>query len=320
MREERLPVDECASPTESSIASESEYDEESEEDDSEEHVPKQMSVSIEHHRASSVGQDNFLMLRNLLGQTTDAWKHARTVGFDGSAQIDAESVADHQLEPEVVQLHASIAEIMSNLYQLSRLIRRPIPGDRLTRSAKIDVHHFEFFDNGYVRDCFPCSQPWLQKRLAKAITRRRQHLIYNRKHHEHLARPKAPTRTSSKLTGIQEEPISFTAPNTVIDAATGLFNQRRQAPLTAKLASTHGVTSVATSFLPPNREMERDDGISEADTRTSFASTMGGGKDKIKDRICIPPRPKDEEGHEKIEFECPYCFRIQEIHSARAWQ
>lgn len=317
MHEERLPIDECASPTESSIASESEYDEDSDEYQSEEDDDASVKgISASRHRTLSTVPDSFATLRNLLERSTDASNDAPTVAFGGCERMDAESVAEYHLEPEVVQLRSAIADIMSHLYQLSMLIRRPVPGDRLARSAKIDVRHFEAFDNGYVRDCFPCAKPWLQKRLAKAISRRRQHLIYNRKHHEHLARPRAPIRTNSKPIGTQEEPISFTAPSTVINATTGMLSKGWQAPLTARPASTRFGTSIATPFIPPKKDIGRDDElVSEAGTHTSYASTLGG-----KDFICIPPRPKDDDGIEMTSFECPYCFRLQEIGSRRSWR
>jgi len=260
--------------------------------------------------------DNFATLQNLLG-TPDSLDMDHSVSFADDDGGDEASVLEYDEEPEIVQLRSAIADILAHLYKLSMLIRRPVPQDRLTRSAKIDVSHFEMFDEGYVQDCFPSARPWLQKRLGKAITRRRQHLIYNRKHHEHLAKPRAPVRVNSLNTMTHGRQDTFTAPSTILNGEYPLALADSRAGYTAIPASTRFATTVATDFVQPKQlEDETAQGIDwEAGTQSSYASTLGG-----KDVICIPPRPTDAEGMEMTQFECSYCFRIQEISSTRAWR
>jgi hypothetical protein len=300
------------------VVSDSEYDDDSDNNESEGYDdPDLHSNDARMRRTSSTIPDSFSDLRNLLKACEPVSEDGLTVVFVSPETRIADSVAGDSLEPEVVQLRSAITDILSHLYQLSMLIRRPVPQDRLARSAKINVKHFESFDDGYVQDCFPCAKPWLQKRLAKAITRRRQHLIYNRKHHEHLARPRALVRNNSKQTNTQDGPSLFSAPNTIINGTNGAPFKGSHIPLPARPLSTRFGTSIATPFIQPRKESGKDEEPVdwEAGTQSSYASTLGG-----KDVICIPPRPKDEDGIEKTSFECPYCFRIQEIHSTRGWR
>lgn len=307
-------MEECSSPTESSVASEAETDEEEDEDLSDDNEPSTYKRYIP---SAMLMSEEFATLRNLIGEpiVQDRKEPETFLGSDIAKTI---STTSDTPDPEVVQLRIAITDILSHLYKLSMFIRRrPVPQDRLTRSAKINVKHFEQFDLGYVQDCFPSAQEWLQKRLAKAITRRRQHLLYNKRHHEHLARPRPPLRTSSGLTDPEKRPGIFSAPVTVV------HNDNKHIPaapsiakLTAAPVSTLFASTKATDFVPPQNYDDNTEAIDwEGGTQSSYASTLGG-----KDIIYIPPRPKDVDGLEMTEFECPYCFRIQEIHSSRAWR
>lgn len=313
VRGERLPVEECSSPTESSVVSEADTDDEDDEELSEDDEPS----TYRRQSSSSMSMlEDFATLRNLIGDSLMPDKEEPEASL-GSDIVKSTSINSNAPDPEVVQLRAAITDILSHLYKLSMLIRRPVPQDRLTRSAKINVRHFEQFDQGYLQDCFPSARAWLQKRLAMAITRRRQHLLYNKTHHDHLARPRAPLRTGSGLTNLGKQPGIFSVPVTVIHngdkhiAATPSVAKFTAAPVSTLFASTK-----ATDFVPPQNFDDNTEAIDwEAATQSSYASTLGG-----KDVICIPPRPKDAVGVEMTEFECPYCFRIQEIYSSRAWR
>ena len=323
---DRLPLDECASPTESSVVSEDTDDEEEEDEGEEENDDDDGSNKDSHdvdvdvdppqlRRSETAMTDNFAALRDLLG-APKALDTEHTVSFAAVTTSDLISAAGDAPEPEVVQLRSAITDILANLYKLSMLIRRPVPQDRLTRSAKINVRHFEIFDEGYVIDCYPSAQPWLQKRLAKAITRRRQTLIYNRKHHEKLAMPRAPVRANSLHVSVDEQD-TLAVSNAINPDNLPIPLAGSRATPSAAPASTRFASTKATQFVPPKEfDDENIYGIDwEAGTQSSYSSTLGG-----KDVICIPPRPKDADGQEMTQFECPYCFRIQEIQSSRAWR
>jgi hypothetical protein len=151
---------------------------------------------------------------------------------------------------------------------------------------------------------------------ARAITRRRQHLVYNRKHHEKLARPQTQTGTKGKDLVVHGLPGMITAPVTVIQGDKQAPIAATHAGKTVGMVSTRFASTQATNFEPPRHDSNGEPEMDwEAGTQSSYASTLGG-----KDVIFIPPRPKDADGIEMTQFECPYCFRIQEIHSSRAWR
>jgi hypothetical protein len=240
------------------------------------------------------------------------------VSFGSAKVIDSISIAGDTLDPEVVQLRSAVKDILDHLFKLAIFIRRPVPQDRLIRSAKIDVRHFEQFDFGFVKDCFPNARSWLQERLAKAITRRRQHLVYNRKHREKLLRPRPLPRTDSAGSQAHEynDSGSLKAPDTIVPRGDGYFDVAKTPMKHTVVASTRFASTIATEFrAPEGRDANRENFDWEAGTQSSYASTLGG-----KDVICIPPRPKDADGIEMRQFECRYCFHIQDIISGRAWR
>jgi hypothetical protein len=310
---DRLPMEECISPTDSSVVSDKE--DEVEEDETDEEKEDDEDELPHRRRSSATMSDTFAMLQNLL-ITSDSPDMDHSVSFADDDGADEASVIEYDAEPEVVQLRSAIIDILAHLYKLSMLIRRPVPQDRLTRSARIDVSHFGLFDEGYVQDCFPSARPWLQRRLGKAITRRRQHLIYNRKHHEHLAKPRASVRVNGLTTAAHDGQETFTAANSIVNGEHPLPLAGSRAGYTAIPASTQFATTIATNFVQPKQFEDESAQVDwEAGTQSSYASTLGG-----KDVICIPPRPKDSDGIEVTQFECPYCFHIQEIYSTRAWR
>jgi hypothetical protein len=303
VRGERVPFDECSSPTESSVVSDSETEGESDDDDGEEND----HISV--RRRSSTALDKFALLNNLLGRSTAARDAEPSVAFAEPTTADTASIAGDFVETEIQQLRTAISDVLAHLFKLSMLIRRPIPQDRLVRSAKINMAHFEQFDYGYVQDCFPTARPWLQKRLAKAITRRRQHLVYNRKHHEKLAKPR--TQPKPSTAGFPASGTIATLTLVPQDVNRPPIERHTVVPVSTRFASTK-----ASEFVSPkNHDGDADQVDWEAGTQSSYAKTLSGT-----DVICFPPRPKDEDGEELTQFECPYCFRIQEIHSNRAWR
>ncbi|KAF2422210.1 hypothetical protein EJ08DRAFT_484631 [Tothia fuscella] len=191
---DRDPFDECTS-SDSDVSTSDDSDDEAAIEDGNEVKQEDLKPILAPHT------NGFAALRDVLKQS----KHSRSehVSFAKTKSLEAmtsvkSSSACAMPDTEISQLRTAICDIIDHLYKLAMLIRSSVPTDRLSRSNKIDVRHFEPFDLGYVRDCFPNANEKLQEKLAKAITRRRQILIYHRKHHEHLSRPKPPSRATSK--------------------------------------------------------------------------------------------------------------------------
>lgn len=311
---EREPFEDLVSPSISEAASGQSSDDgiNSDHDDSDD---------MEEDESTLPGSVSFAQLRNILhSEASSRSLKSRMPEGLSKGEGDQESVFAHNNIPnsEMVQLRESIQEIISHLYRASMVIRRPIPQDRITRSANINMKHFAPFDLGFVQDCYPRAHPELQQRLASAITRRRQILLYNRRHHHALSRPRhASQSTEGKvdamfaLESLPETPLDKQNDNIMTPKTHSL------APLTNPSLSKHGLSTQATNFeppnLPPGQETEFLDW--ETGTQSSYASTLGG-----KDNIRIPPRPCGPDGKELTQFECPYCFRLIEIRSSKSWR
>lgn len=212
--------------------------------------------------------------------------------------------------PEMSQLSQEIHDLINHLYKLAMMIRRPAPHDRFSKCESIDVSHFDAFDFGNIKSCFPVASDVLCRRLAQAQRRRRQFLIYNERHHDALARPK-------KMQAHQETPVEVRTdspyPRNNITSDPPSVVQQPENPQGTGASSSHFGTE-ATQFVAPDN-YEDDEVQSDAGTMTSHASTAGSD-----DRIHIPPRPRGPDGKELEQFECPYCFHIVAIKTQKKWK
>jgi hypothetical protein len=309
-----LPFEECTSPSEPETSLDTESSSKSSSgDDDEEEDNGQASGGADTELPQAV---SFAALRNLL-KKEDTDEDSAHIIVSHHIAPDSTSVQETMPTTEMAQLQKSITEIVSHLYRVAMVIRhRPRPHDRLVKSARIDVSHYEGFDRGFVQDCYPCATPELRNRLAKAITRRRADLVYSRRHHQALLRPRQPSRSTegqaealSTLESFFDPPIGRTS--------VGGAASKSDTPFTNPSSSRHGLSTQATEFIPPNNTSgEETDFLNwEVGTQSSYGSTVGGG-----DVIQIPPRPFGSDGKELAQFECPYCFRLVEIHSSRGWR
>jgi hypothetical protein len=173
------------------------------------------------------------------------------------------------------------------------------------------VQHFESFDQQHVEECFPEATPVLKKRLAKAITRRRQLLLYNEQHYQkssellpsqmvmsqnNVPRPEAQRQNIEDLVTSIQDPIER-----VMEPAPSIFARSAQA------------STEATKFVPPE-ETKAVDEQSESGTASSFAFSEGSGE-----RIRVPPRPHGDDGETLDQFLCPFCYHLVEIKTSKAW-
>ena len=190
----------------------------------------------------------------------------------------------------------AIEDIVSSLYRVATVIRRPAPADRHARSSEIDVQHFDAFDQQYVRDKFPSADPGLATRLAKGITRRRQLLKYRELHNRKLNLPKVDDSTEPKYRTRDEGQTSSQVSK-------------------SNVAESHFQPSTkATTFLP-NVSLAMEETQSVAESTSSYQSTTFHHQ-----IIQIPAKPRGSDGHELEEFECPYCYVLCRIPGRDAWK
>ncbi|KAK3303045.1 uncharacterized protein B0T15DRAFT_538931 [Chaetomium strumarium] len=201
----------------------------------------------------------------------------RDSGEDGYVGSDSD---DEAPDTELGQIAADMADVINCLLRLTVTIRNPAPHDRYIQAKDTDASYFEPYDVQHVRSKFSEIEPWLEERLGKAISRRRQYLRYRQSHHQKLSR------------GLDQE----------LDEGNGLEDETIASSIPSHLKEGRNTD---TSVL-------RDDGSDAGMSQTSYATSMASS-----DRLTIPPLPKEAYAGP---FECPLCHMIIEVRDRRAWK
>lgn len=191
---------------------------------------------------------------------------------------------DFEDTTELKQLHSSIAQTVTLLLRLSIAIRNPAPHDQFIRSTNIDTSFYEEYDIMHVREKFPLAEEYLVTRLGRAISRRRQYLKYREAHQKKLKYGLETTETS------------------IEDSKTEMVPQ-------STVASSLPAALKDVDYLDLTEDSSSEMGFSEASTSMSDANTM---------KLRVPPLPEASQGG--APFECPLCFMIISISSARSWK
>lgn len=161
-----------------------------------------------------------------------------------------------------------------------------------------------WFDICHVGQKFPLilEREWLQKRLGKAITQRRQFLRYCKQHRDQLA---ADTETSG---GVDQD-----NDNDARSKPGGLFTQQIQG--SGNVAKSILALTTASTLLPARLE-ETEQLSEDALSQTSHGSPTGD--DDNPEGLRVPPAPEEASGGRH--FECPYCCGIQSVKGRRSWK
>ncbi|KAI4259012.1 MAG: hypothetical protein L6R42_004794 [Xanthoria sp. 1 TBL-2021] len=221
----------------------------------------------------------------LLDRVVDRLEKARVV-ISGAENEDEDmeslggsSSEDENSQTEVHQLQRSVATIITCLFQMSLLVRKPAQHDLRIGSWEADVAVFEPLDYSHVRDKYPKAEDFVVSRLGHGNTRRRSYLKYRE-------------RPALKL----KQGINAVADVAVNDNATGGI----------MLSET-----IATDVQDWN--VKFDDNASQSGiSQMSYAPTLMSGGD-----ITIPAPPRSSRGG--APFECPYCYFIVTAQSTRSW-
>ncbi|KAE9375902.1 hypothetical protein N431DRAFT_481107 [Stipitochalara longipes BDJ] len=222
----------------------------------------------------------------------------------------AQSTRKYPLElPLLVQ---SIRHTVSCLYRIP--IRRPAPIQRLKENATA-WSLYQHFDILHVQDKFPQISADVARRLGKSISRRRQLLRYRESHSEALG------ASSLEETNTIVEPLleAYTAnlENKPDNSAPGPRGRNVDAK---SLASSRNETvhTIATTLRIEGTSgdvLSVPYAHSIPESKSSKASTFTG---KLK--VEVPRRPRDVDGKEMEEFECPFCFTIQCVRNQHQWK
>ena len=147
---------------------------------------------------------------------------------------------------------------------------------------------------------------WLEKRLGKAITQRRQYLRYCRQHRDRLDTQHKTSDVSENA--VDRQPIPVRKPVEESSQATKSQTQSLNPPST--FANTTASTLVVNNFESLDEIPE------EVQSQTSYATSLN--EDESTEMLRVPPLPDD--AVPGLPFECPYCWAPQLIKTRRTWK
>lgn len=211
---------------------------------------------------------------------------------------------------ELQELFESAAETITSLFKLSIVIRNATFRDRYARAmAATKEPLIDSFDISHVGDKFPRLRrtPWLEKRLGKAITQRRQYLKYCQEHHDRLA-------GDIEHHGENRYPSREKSPSRMLNRKMQQPSEERKSGMITKPPST--LNSTAASTIAATLLNGRDDLSDEDRSLTSYATSLG--EDSGDHKLRVPPLP--EEATKGRPFQCRYCWGIQLLKDERSWR
>ncbi|KAF8536480.1 hypothetical protein BDD12DRAFT_912112 [Trichophaea hybrida] len=245
---------------------------------------------------------------------------------DSSSESESDPVVfkpTNDLERCVLELN----HIITCLYKFSIAIRNPAPSDKLRKCSKIDVSHFEYFDQQHVREKFPEAAEFLIERLGRANTRRRQLLKYHEKHHEKIAARYDPPSLNASVAereemilpleaviGDEDGQGEVTAPNQCAARRNETFDTSIIVPNTIAASITITDTTVSTAYFQGERDTT--DLRSDADySQTSYGPSEAGDPEVLR----VPPPPNQESAYNYEPFQCPYCYSMITVVGETSW-
>jgi hypothetical protein len=157
------------------------------------------------------------------------------------------------------------------------------------------------YDIAHVREKFKDARPeeWLIERLGKAITKRRQYLIYCQCHREKLAHPSQLQRNTQ---------ISR-------DGATEMRSQsQRKSVQETRHTRPSAIQTTASSLGPVDLGLV-DDGFDDTRSYSTMATSVGSS-----DPYALPVPPLTSVGTPGEHFECPYCRTVQRFNGQLSWR
>ncbi|KAL8665547.1 MAG: hypothetical protein Q9168_007678 [Polycauliona sp. 1 TL-2023] len=246
------------------------------------HQINQSSLDYRLRDSSHVRQQIIKLLKELserLHEAQDESLRERISDDDEVESLEGSLSGDEEVQTDGHLLRKSVATIITCLFQMSMLVRKPAQHDLRVGSRTADVAAFEPFDYNHVRDKYPRAEEFIVSRLGQGITRRRKYLKYRERH-------------ALKL----KQGINAAADIIVNDNAT-----------------TGIVLSETIATDVQNSNVKFDDNASQSGvSQTSYASTLLSNGN-----ITIPAPPRSSRGG--TPFECPYCYFIITAQNTRSW-
>ncbi|KAF2790436.1 hypothetical protein K505DRAFT_364741 [Melanomma pulvis-pyrius CBS 109.77] len=215
---------------------------------------------------------------------------------------------------EETELLGEIGACITSLFRVSSLIRQAAPTDVFAKALSRNRYRFnDQYDIAHVGEKYPKLAAkefaWLQKRLGRAITQRRQYLSYIQDHREKLEGILTHDATSEHVAPKQQAPIkqlpsmelqpdSSSRPSTFFTKASSLIPGR----ITPQMLTTE----------------EESDPENDARSYTTISRSVDGDIDAPA-TMKIPKLDELQAGSKK-EVECPFCFRMKKFKNERVWR
>ncbi|KAL8702444.1 MAG: hypothetical protein Q9201_004395 [Fulgogasparrea decipioides] len=148
------------------------------------HQTNQSSLDYRLRDSSHVRRQIIKLLDQLLNRLHEAGKAIleEEVEDEDVESLEGSSSEDEALQTDVHQLQRSVATIITCLFQMSMLVRKPAQHDIRVGSRGAEVAVFEPFDYSHVRDKYPKAEDFVVSRLGQGLTRRRKYLKYRERH------------------------------------------------------------------------------------------------------------------------------------------
>ena len=150
------------------------------------HQTNQSSLDYRLRDSSHIRKQIVKLLDKLMKRLQEA---GNAINGEGDDLEDSEvesldgSVSDDEgLQTDVHHLQSSVATLITCLFQMSMLVRKPAQHDVRIGSREIEVAAFETFDKNHVRDKYPKAEDFIVSRLGSGLTRRRKYLRYRERH------------------------------------------------------------------------------------------------------------------------------------------
>lgn len=258
---------------------------------------------------SAHGMPNWYAANNHMGEVADTFSSiAEQIVDESPRKGHSESPESASEDDDRVELLACVSEGISALFKVSVIIRKATHRDRYARAAASDQSPFDpRYDIAHVREKFQKIRnqegSWLAERLGRANVRRRQFLRYCRNHKERSAYP----------SGHELETESADNPRKRQHNSPGSHEGSNVIEGESKCAPTSASTLRTLDAIDTTAEIEfiAADNLSQ----TSFTPTVTERAEKDLSVV-----PLEDVSGGKPEFECPYCYQIQQNVTERRWR
>lgn len=197
---------------------------------------------------------------------------------------------------ELAELSLSIEEGITSLFELSMIIRKKPEKDEYVKAA-LATSYDPTPDIVHVGDKYPLARSrdaWLMERLGTAITRRRQYLRYRKDHQEKMEQIHEIRKDADGKTVWSGEKASTYVHGDILGK------------------------SISNPAMPSDLSST---GLGKR-PQTEYADSSKG-KDGALDLLRTPLLPKDAKGV-RVKygeyFECPYCWRPQNVQGKNEWK